>query len=96
MSKKLVSIYLSKDKTHYKKLYKEDLNEHRYCDNEYDKLDRKEYKVSTEMELLMKAFEQCSYQYSKVSLLYDMLRVKVMRKYNLSEEDFEKLLQETL
>ena len=93
---KVISLYLSDDKTHYKRLYKEDLNENGYCDLKYDELDRKEYKVSGDMRILMNAFEHCSLDYSRVSLMYDMLRAKVIRKYNLSESDFEKILQETL
>lgn len=93
---KVISLYLSEDKKHYKRLYKEDLNDKGYSDLKYNELDRKEYKVSEDMQLIMDAFAHCSLEYSRVSLMYDMLRVKVMRKYNLSEDDFEKILQETL
>ena len=93
MNKKLVSIYLSDDKTHYKKLYEDDLNEYGYCTLKYDELDRKKYKLSEEIKFILEGFQQLNDQYSIVLLKYDMLRANIMKKYNLTEEELNKLEQ---
>lgn len=91
--KELVSIYLSNDKTKYKKLYKSDLNENGYCPKKYEELDKKEFRVNDVEKLLMKSFEQASLEFSRISLLYDTLRMRVMSKYDLSEDEFTNLLK---